>query len=90
MTPYELRVLIDLSEGRITYVNVDPEDDLLHQALSYLAENKYTDAYDLEEPVTAKGKEKIFSAVSEGINYDRHFKKASIKAKRAAFLALMN
>ena len=90
MTPYELKVLIDLSESRISYVTVDPEDDEMHKALHTLSEEKYIDPYNITDPVTSKGKDKIFSAVSEGINYDRHFKKASIKAKRAAFLALMN
>jgi hypothetical protein len=90
MTSFELLILLKLHNRELTYVEVTSDDVKTHEALTSLAEKKFIDAYDLEFPVTKLGEDRIYKALSEGINYDRHFKEVSITAKRAAFLALIN
>ena len=90
MTTYELLILLKLYLNELTFLEVNSEDIKTQEALTSLAEKKYIDAYDLENSVTKLGEDIIYKSTSVGINYNKHFKEASIQAKKAAFLALMN
>lgn len=90
LTVLEAIVLLQLFEGQLTYVTIDPDDRLVQDVLISLTELKLIDPYDLESPVTEEGKNRVYQMTSFGINYDRHFEKATIEAKKAAFLSLVN
>lgn len=86
----EAITLLRLHEGSLDFTNVQPDDFNTQNALVSLAEKKLVDAYDLEQPLTEEGRTKAYQMLGIGVNYDRHFKKATIAAKQAAFLALIN
>lgn len=90
LTTFEAIVLLQLFEGLLTYVTVDPDDRKLQEALLGLTELKLIDPYDLENPLTDEGKNRVYQMTSFGVNYDRHFERATIEAKKAAFLSLIN
>lgn len=90
LTISEAITLLRLSDGTLSYTTVEPSDVETVQALATLTELGLIDAYDLEKPITEEGISKINTMLNHGINYDKHFQKASITAKKAAFLALLN
>jgi hypothetical protein len=90
LTINEAITLLRLHEGSLDFLNVSPDDFGVQNALVSLAEIGLVDAYDIEQPLTEEGRNKAHQMLAYGINYDRHFEHATIKAKRAAFLALIN
>lgn len=90
LTTLEAIVLLQLFDGRLNYIDVDPDDRQLQDVLISLTELKLIDPYDLENPVTEEGASRVYHMLSFGINYDRHFERATIEAKKAAFLSLIN
>jgi len=86
----EAITLLRLHEGSLDFINVEPDDYNTQNALISLAEKKLIDAYAIVDPLTELGVAKVNSMLSYGINYNRHFERLSINAKKAAFLALIN
>lgn len=91
ITPKEGLTLLRLYEGELSFITVEPDDVGTHEALTNLHELGLIDAYAIDlDVITTKGKERIHQMLAFGINYKEHFKNASIGAKQAAFLSLIN
>lgn len=86
----EAITLLRIFEGSLDFTLVDPEDYGTQNALVSLAELKLIDPYDITTPLTEEGTDRVYNMLSYGINYDRHFEKATIEAKKASFLSLIN
>ncbi len=87
----EAITLLKLYEGELSYFTVAPDDYKTHEALTNLHELGLIDAFAVDlDVITERGKDRIHQMLSFGVNYKTHFKEASIGAKQAAFLSLIN